>query len=169
METLEAIFTRRSIRKYIDKTVEEDKIDIIIDAAMSAPSAGNARPWHFVVIRERETLDKIPEFHHHAKMIKQAQLAIVVCGDPSLEKYKGRWTLDCSAATENLLLALHALGLAGVWVGLYPVEERMKGMAELLKVPENVIPFAVVPIGYSETKGEKADRFEKSKIHYDRW
>src|SRR5512142_911151 len=108
MDALEAILTRRSVRRYTPEPIAEELLHELLDAAMHAPSAGNEQPWHFVVVTDRETLAAIPRFHPYAVMLRQAPAAIVVCGDPTLEKYHGYWVQDCAAATENLLLAAHA-------------------------------------------------------------
>ena len=169
MDALEAILTRRSVRKYTEKEIDDTCIQQLIEAAVSAPSAGNQQPWHFIIIDDRRILDKIPEFHPHAKMLKQAQKAILVCGDINLEKYKGYWMLDCSAATQNILLAARALGLGACWLGVYPREERIIKLRELLGIPENVIPFSLISLGYPAEKQEKIRREYKSRIHYNKW
>lgn len=169
METLEAIHTRRSIRKYTSQPVSEKIINELLAAAMMAPSAGNQQPWHFVVIRVRQTLDAIAKFHPHGKMLKDAPVAILVCGDPSLEAYRGRWVLDCSAATQNILLAAHAKGLGAVWVGIYPEASRIDGMRGLLTLPEHIIPLSLIPLGYPAEHVPQPDRFNASRIHYDQW
>ena len=112
MDALDMLLSRRSIRKYGDKNVEEHKLQAMLRAAMAAPSAGNQQPWQFVVIRDRRTLDRVCEFHPYAQMCHEAALAILVCGDTGLERHEGFWVQDCSAATQNLLLAAHAQGLA---------------------------------------------------------
>jgi nitroreductase len=169
METIEAIYTRRSIRKYTSRPVSEEIIHELLTAAMYAPSAGNQQPWHFVVIRDRQTLDAIPEFHPYANMLKNAPVAILVCGDPALEKYRGRWMLDCSAATQNILLAAHAKGLGTVWVGIYPDASRMDGMRNLLALPKHIIPLSLIPLGYPAEQVPQPKRFNASRIHYDKW
>jgi nitroreductase len=110
MDALEAIFTRRSVRLYALKPASRDVINEILKAGMCAPSAGNERPWHFIVLTDRSLLDEIPKFHPYAGMMKQAHAAVLVCGDTTLEKHKGYWVLDCAAATQNMLLAAHARG-----------------------------------------------------------
>lgn len=169
MDAMEAILTRRSIRKYTKQDVPDSLIREILEAAMCAPSAGNQQPWHFVVIRDRKILDEIPKVHPHSYMIKEAPVAILVCGDLSLESRKGFWVQDCSAATENLLLAAHAKGLGAVWLGVYPREDRVNGIRRLLNIPEHVIPFSLIPIGYPAEKSFKIDRYDASRVHYDRW
>jgi len=169
MEAIEAIHTRRSIRKYTSQAVPDSLINDLLKAAMYAPSAGNAQPWHFVVIRERQILDAIAEFHPHGKMMKDATVAIVVCGDTTVEKYRGRWVLDCSAATQNILLAAHANGLGAVWVGLHPELARIENMRKLLRLPEHIVPLSLIPMGYPAEHPTTVDRFNPSRIHYDHW
>ena len=169
MDALEAIFTRRSIRKYKSGDVSDEQLHTLLDAAMCAPSAGNAQPWHFVVIKDRELLNKVPDVHHHSKMLKEASLGILVCADPTAEKYEGRWMLDCSAATENMLIAANAIGLGAVWLGFYPVESRMEGIKELLQIPGHIMPVSLVSIGYPLDKPQKIERFDEKKVHYDLW
>jgi nitroreductase len=170
MDAMQALCSRRSIRKYTAAHVSDQAIRELLDAAMSAPSAGNQQPWHFVVISERELLDRIPDFHPHALMCREAQIAILVCGDPSIEKHVGYWAQDCSAATENLLVAVHAKGLGGVWIGVYPREERVIGFRKLLAIPEQVIPFALIPIGHpAEQKPPRSDRFNEMRVHTNTW
>ena len=169
MDTLEAIMTRRSIRKYTTKPVGEDIVVKLLEAAMAAPSAANEQPWHFIVITDHKILGQVPTFHPHAHMLKEAALGILVAYDTGLEIVKGRGVLDCSAATQNILLAAHALGLGAVWVGIYPVEERMTGIRKLLNMPQHVVPVSLVSIGYPNEKHRKEDRFKQERVHYERW
>lgn len=170
MNAMEALFSRRSIRKFRSEPVSEESVQAILEAAMSAPSAGNQQPWHFVVINDQALLDRVPDFHPHSAMCREASLAILVCGDQSLEKHVGYWVQDCAAATENLLLSIHALGLGGVWLGVYPRDERVAGFRKLLYIPEHVIPFALIPIGHpAEQKPPRPDRYNQSRIHNNTW
>ncbi|ADG81954.1 nitroreductase [Thermincola ferriacetica] len=166
---MEAIFSRRSIRKYTGDAVPDDTVKDLLRAAMSAPSAGNERPWHFIVIKDRQILTQVPEFHPYAHMLKEAPLAILVCGDEQLEKFKGYWVQDCAAATENILIAVQAKGLGAVWLGIYPVEERMTGLRKLLNIPDNIIPFSLVSIGYPAEEKPPVERYDETRVHYDRW
>jgi nitroreductase len=161
--------TRRSIRAYAPGDVSDDLLGKLLRAAMAAPSAGNAQPWHFVAIRDRASLDAIANFHPYAKMCRQAPLAILVCADPAQEKYPGFWVQDCSAATMNLLLAAHALGLGAVWVGVYPEQDRMEGFRKLLGLPAGILPLSLVPVGHPGQKAGEADRFAPDRVHSDRW
>ena len=169
MDLFDAIHTRRSIREYEDRPVSADLARELVAAAMSAPSAGNARPWQFVLITDRDILGQIPGVHPYAAMAATASLAVLICGDLSLEQYPGNWVADCSAATQNLLLAAHGKGLGAVWTGVYPDEGRIKGFRELLGLPECVVPLALVPVGYPRHAPGKQDRYEEAKIHQDRW
>jgi nitroreductase len=169
MDAMDAILSRRSIRKYTKEPVPEKVLKEILDAAMSAPSAGNQQPWHFVVINNREILDEIPNFHPYSHSLKMASVAILVCGDLELEQHKDFWVQDCSAAIENILVAVHAKGLGAVWLGLYPRTERVAGMRELLGIPDQVVPLAIIPIGYPAEEKPPAMRFNASRIHYNKW
>ncbi|MFN2363312.1 MAG: nitroreductase family protein, partial [Halarsenatibacteraceae bacterium] len=117
MDFEKVLFDRRSKRSFIDKEVEDEKIKKLLDAAMAAPSAHNKQPWQFVVIKDNEIMDKIMGFHNYSKMLKEASVAIAVCGDKNA--YKDFWVQDCSAATQNLLLMAENLGLGAVWLGMY--------------------------------------------------
>lgn len=169
MDALTTIFSRRSIRLYTAKSVSREMVNEILRAAMSAPSAGNERPWHFIVLTDRTVLDAIPKFHPYSAMLKHAQAAILVCGDMMLEKHKGYWTLDCAAATENMLLAAHAKGLGAVWCGVYPTEDRVANLKSLLNLPEHIVPFSLVPLGFPAEEKQAPDRFDGSRVHENRW
>ncbi|MEW5821815.1 MAG: nitroreductase family protein [Cyanobacteriota bacterium] len=164
-----SLLARRSIRKYTEEKVPESKVLEIINAAMAAPSAGDQRPWHFVIINKREILDQIPGFHPYASMVKQASVAILICGDPTLEMHKNYWVQDCSAATQNILIAIQALGLGGVWLGVYPRETRVVEFRKLLEMPEEIIPFALIPIGYPDEYLPPAVRYDESRIKFNKW
>ena len=169
MEILEAIHKRRSIRSYSSQPVPEELITQIIRAGMAAPSAGNEQPWHFIVITDRKILDQIPDFHPYSKMLHQVNTAIAVCGDVNLEKFKGFWVQDCAAAIENMLLSALALGLGSVWLAIYPIEERTRELKKLLRLPENVIPLAVLPLGFPAEEKEAVDRFNPTRLHTNQW
>lgn len=169
METLEAIRTRRSIRKYSSKTIPDEIVNKLLEAAMYAPSARNTQAWHFFVINQKELLLKIPEIHPYAKMMYEAPLAILVCGDLSIESIPEYIALNCAAATENLLLAAHDLGLGSVWLGVYPRLERMEPIVKLLELPETIMPINLVVVGYPNEVVETPERFKKSRIHYNKW
>ncbi|MHC1790111.1 nitroreductase family protein [Solidesulfovibrio sp.] len=169
MELFEALHTRRSIRAFTGQPVSEADLDAILRAAMAAPSAVNAQPWHFVVITDRAILDAIPDIHPHAAMCRTAQAAVVSVAELALEKAPGNWMVDCSAAVENMLLAARGLGLGSVWCGLYPRAERMVPMAALLHLPEGCLPHALVPLGYPAQEFKRVDRFKPERIHKNGW
>jgi len=169
MDAIEAIHTRRSIRKFQDKPVSPDLVKEIIKAGTSAPSAGNEQPWHFVVVTDRALLDRIPEVHPYAAMSREAQVGILVCGDLSLEKYLGYWVQDCSAAIQNMLIAIHALGLGAVWTGVYPTEDRVPNFRKMFDLPDNIVPLAFVPIGYPAQELPPQDRYKEERVHHNRW
>lgn len=169
MELFEAIFTRRSIRKYKKGKVSPDVVKDLLRAAMAAPSAANRQPWHFVIIEDRSILDEIPKFHPHSEMLRDAALAILVCGDLQKELRRGYFPLDCSAAVQNLLLAAHGKGLGAVWLGIYPREDRIGEMRKLLKIPEGIVPFALVSIGLPAEPGYAVDRYDETRIHRNHW
>ena len=169
MEAMDAILSRRSIRKYTEQPVPDDAIDELLKAAMSAPSAGNQQPWQFVVIRERGILDEIPKYHPYSAMLKEASVAVLVCGDLKSERHKGYWVQDCSAATQNLLVAAQAKGLGAVWLGVHPREDRVAGIRKVLGLPEHVVPLSLVPVGHKGEEKPPANRYDASKVHHDGW
>ena len=170
MNTLETIFTRRSVRKFNNKEISQENIETLLKAAMSAPSARNEQPWQFLVINDRKILDKIPSVHEYAQMCLQAQAAIITCANLSAYKYDDTfWVQDMSAATQNILLAVRALDLGAVWVGVYPNEQRINAVSKLFELPAKVIPFSIIPIGYTDALQKEVDRFQNDKVHYNKW
>ena len=169
MDAMQAILGRRSIRKYRQGEVNDDMVRQLLEAAMSAPSAGNEQPWHFIVIRDREILNSIPSIHPYSRMLREAALGILICGDLKQEVYKGFWVQDCSAATENMLIAAHALGLGAVWLGFHPLEERVTAIRQMLSIPEHVIPLCIVSVGWPAEEKPPAGRFREERVHYDGW
>jgi nitroreductase len=169
MDTLQAIRTRRSIRVYQNKSIPQESVEQLMTAAMYAPSAGNAQPWEFMVITDRTILKQIPTVHPHAPMAEQAPLAILVCGDPSKEKCPGNWPLDCAAAVQNLLLAAHALGLGGVWTGVYPNQGTMAGLGRLLGLPSGIMAHTLIVLGYPAEQPTTENRYNPSRVHVNAW
>ena len=166
-ELIKVIFARRSIRKYTAKPVGEKDIKAILEAAMAAPSASNRKPWHFVVVTDRHTLDELARVHPYGKMLFEAPLCIVVCGDETISpRY---WVQDCSAAAENLLLAAVALGLGAVWLGVHPRESRVGPIRRVLKLPENVVPLNLISIGYPAEEKEPRTQYDESRVHHKHW
>jgi len=169
MDFLELIRTRRSIRKYTETAIPGEVVQELLRAAMYAPSATNEQPWQFIVINDRKILDEIPSKHPYAAMAAQAPLAIVVCGDLRHDKANGYWVQDCSAATQNLLLAAHSLGLGAVWCGIYPRERRVATIQKFLALPEHIIPLALVVIGHPAEQPIPEERFRPERVHYNGW
>ncbi len=168
MNFLDVILSRRSIRKHKKDKIPETHIKSILEAAMNAPSRKNERPWHFVIINNRKILDKIPLFHLNSRMLYEAPMAILVAGDLTVTR-DIFIAIDCSASTENILLAAHSLGLGACWLGIYPDEDRMKGIKELLNLPESVLPISLISIGYPDEGKPQINRFEQNRIHYNGW
>lgn len=169
---LQNIATRTSIRAYQDKKVEKEKVDKMLRAGMAAPTAMNKQPWHFVVVDSRQVLDALSAANPHATMLKEAPLAIVVCGD--MDKTidgggKDFWIQDCSAVTENILLAAHAMGLGAVWTGVYPAEDRCQAISKVLGLPETIIPLSCIVIGYPGENPQPKDKFKEDNISYNRY
>lgn len=169
MDALEAIRTRRSVRVFENKPVSRDLLRQLVAAGMQAPSAGNQQPWQFVIIDDKGLLLRVPEFHPYAQMAETAPAAILVCGDLNLEQRKGYWVQDCSAATQNILLAAHAAGLGAVWTGVYPREERVAGARRLFGLPETVIPLSLIFVGYPAEHPQPENRFREDRLHWNRW
>ncbi|MEI8204753.1 MAG: nitroreductase family protein [Bacteroidota bacterium] len=169
MNTLEAILSRRSIRKYTSEKVSDEQIKNLLKAAMFAPSARNEQPWHFIVINQKPLLEALSRVHPYGKMLKEAPLAILVCADEMLEPATGYWVLDCAAATQNILLAAHSMGLGTVWLGIYPREDRIKGIRELTKLPEHIHPVSLIAIGHPSEIPMQPQRFKIDRIRYNFW
>ena len=165
--TLSVIHNRKSVRNFIvEKQISKEDIDIIIKAGMAAPSGRDARPWEIIVVDDRKVLDAMAEKLPYAKMLSQAPLAMVVCGDTTKSSY---WYVDCSAVTENILLAVEALELGAVWTAAYPYNDRMNVVVENLNLPENILPLAVIPMGYPQGEQKTKNKYEPTKIHYNKW
>ncbi len=169
MDAIDCIMTRRSIRKYDKKEVSKDIINKILAAAMMAPSAHDQRPWRFLVITDKKLLEKAANVYKYHGMVKDAAFAILACGDPSVEKQEGFWIQDCSAATQNLLLASHSLGLGSVWTGVFPRTDRVDAFRKLFSIPQPIIPFALIPFGYPAETRQKEDRYDETKVHWNTW
>lgn len=167
---MKEIFERRSVRSYTSEDVSAQDEDLLLRAAMQAPSAGNEQPWHFVVIRDREVMLEIEGSQQYATMLKTAPMAVVVCGDRACAKYPHEfWVQDCSAALENLLLEAVHLGLGAVWMGVYPVPERVENLKRILGLPESVYPLGIVAVGHPDKAPQPADRFDASRVHKNKW
>ena len=171
MDAMQAILTRRSIRQYTQQPVPEAVVDELLTAACSAPSAGNEQPWHFVVIRDRNTREIITHVQPYSGMLREAPVAILVCGDPELEmnQPRGFWIQDCSAAIQNILIAANAKGLGAVWIGVHPQTEWVAGIRTILGIPEHVIPLGIISLGHPAETKEPENRLSRGRVHHDRW
>ncbi len=168
-KALEVIHNRKSVRHFTDQPVSKDQLETLVRAGMAAPTAVNRQPWAFYVITARETLDALGEQLPYAKMLFQAQAAIVVCGDMEKAgnlKDKGYWVQDCSAATENILLAAESIGLGAVWTASYPYNDRTKAVIRELDLPENHIPLNVIPIGYPTGEDKPKDKWKPGNVFW---
>jgi len=179
---ISVIMSRKSVRSFTGEKLSEAQIETLLRAAMAAPTDGNIQPWEFVVVKDTSTVNSLFAVGHHAQMYKDAGTIIVVCGHTTaLRKPKGQpdaeeqlvqnqsWYLDCSAATENLLLAAEAMGLGAVWISSFPNERKMAELKEGLNLPQDVLPLSIVPVGYPSGENEVKDKWKPEKIHYDRW
>jgi len=170
METLKAILTRRSIRKYINKNdIPGEYYEIMLNAAMHAPSARNRQPWHFILVTDRGLLRKLAAVNPSWRMLEEAASAIVVCGDTDLEVSESFIIQDCSAATQNILLAAHELGLGSVWLGVHPREDRLKPLSEILHIPGHILPVSMISLGKPDETREQPERYNIERIHQDTW
>lgn len=169
---IENIMTRTSIRAFTDQPVDDATVENILRAGMAAPTAVNKQPWAFVVVNDREQMERLREVHPYAQMLKTAQFAIVVCGDmnKALQGFAQEyWIQDASAATENILLAAHGLGLGAVWCGVYPNPDVYPKVKEVLGLPSHIIPLNIIPIGYPGESPQPKDKWKPENIHYNKW
>ena len=177
---LDVIFSRKSVRSYTDQPVTDEQVETRPRPAMSAPTGMNVQPWRFVVVRDQAVKDALAG--PRGGMIAQAPVVFVICGETTLmrkpfgqpdaepvEVANGNWTQDCSAATENLLLAAEALGLGAVWTAAHPYADRVNPIREVLGLPANVTPLCVVPCGYPAGDDQPKDKWKPENIHYDKW
>ncbi|MBN1837383.1 MAG: nitroreductase family protein [Spirochaetales bacterium] len=169
MEAVEAIMTLRSVRLFTAEAVSQEVVERLLRAAMQAPSARNAQPWHFLVISSRGVLDAVPSFHPYSTTLLNAPLAILVCGDQDVEKEVEYINQDCAAATQNVLVAAHALGLGAVWLAVYPHPGRVQKMRKLLHIPDRILPVSLIALGHPAEDRLEADRYKPERVYYDAW
>lgn len=167
---MKEIFTRRSVRSYTEQPIADNTLMNLLKAAMAAPSAGNQQPWEFIIVRSQLLLREITKIHAYSTMLLQAPAAIIVCSDMNRNKYPADyWVQDCSAATQNILLAATAEGLGSCWLGVYPDSGRVVGIRRIFGIPDEVIPFSVIALGYPTAVPQTVDRFEEQRIHLEKW
>ncbi|MCK9431812.1 MAG: nitroreductase family protein [Candidatus Omnitrophica bacterium] len=170
--TLRTIFERKSVRAYQPGEVTPEQLMLLVRAGMAAPTAVDRRPWDFIVITDKEVLKKIAAAMPYAKMALEAPAAIVVTGDLNRQfggKDASFWMLDCSAASENILLAAESMGLGAVWTGVFPDPERIRALRKILGIPENVVPLNFIPVGLPSGKDKPKDKFNPQQIHENHW
>lgn len=168
---LDFIFTRRSVRKYLAKEIPAEMLHDLLEAGMAAPSARATDPWHFLVITERETLDRMTVVLPNGKMLLAAPAALVVCGDMqrALEGFESYMLQDVSAAVENILLAAGALGLGSCWLGIHPRRARMDGIRALFQLPGHIVPVAGIALGWPDAAPEARTRYREECVHREVW
>jgi nitroreductase len=165
-ERLDMIFARRSIRAYTDEPVSEADVEALLQAGMAAPSGSNRKPWHFVVVTDELTLGRLADAHPYGKMIRHAGLAIAVCGEPQISEW---WVQDCTAATENILIAVVALGLGGVWVGCHGRPEREDAVRGVLDIPAHIGVLSLLSIGHPAEEKEARTQYDPDRVHRGGW
>ena len=166
------IFIRRSIRKYKEKEIEKQKIENIIRAAMQAPTSGNEQPWEFIIVKNKDTLRNISKASKYVTMIREAGVVIVVlCNNNYLKVNGDYWQQDLGAVTQNILIQTVIEGLGGVWLGVAPDKEMIKYLTDMFNLPDNIVPYALVSIGYPDDTIENkfVDRYKKERIHLEKW
>jgi nitroreductase len=170
-DTFSVIHSRKSVRSFTGAPVGKADLDKIIRAGMAAPTAVNMQPWSFVVVTDRKKLDELAEGLPYAKMLFKAGAAIIVCTEPDKAhgKSKDMAVIDASLAGENILLAIEALGLGGVWTAAYPYEDRMKHASAVLGIPQEVIPLNVIAVGVPAGQDKPKNKYNKEKIHWEQW
>lgn len=175
MDTLQAILSRASVRKYSGKPVSDEILDQILKAGTAGPSAVNARPWSFLVVRDREKLLQMAEANGRAAgPLKEAAVGILVCGDldRAFDRAPEYWIIDCAIAAQNMLLAAHDLGLGGVWLGTWPQTDKVERQQTLLGLPKTIVPHSILALGYPAEELSTTPRdntWEPDRVHYETW
>ena len=166
-QTLQTILNRKSVRTYTSQEITPDKIDQLLKAGMAAPSSRDRRPWHFIVISEKSVLEGLGDQLKNAAVLKSANKAIIVCGDDQLSD--NCWFLDCAAVTQNILLAAESMGIGAVWTAVYPYEDRAEVVNKAFDLPEHVHALAIIPLGYPQGEHITKDKYDDSRVHYNKW
>lgn len=168
IDVLTAIKTRRSIRVFSSKKVEKSKIETILEAGFCAPSAKNKRPWNFIVSKNKDFIDNIADKNNY-KPLLTANCCIIVCGDSNIEGTKDFLLEDCGAAIENMLLAAHGLDIGATWCGLVKTNDKYKYICDFFRLPDKVIPMAIIALGYPDEKKDCSPRYDERKVHWEKW
>jgi len=169
-DPLEYLYTRRSIRRYTNEKVSPEMIKEILLAGMAAPSTGNQRPWEYLVVDDREKMIEITKVHNLSESLKEASFGILVAANLNKLKYPADWWIqDCAATSQNMLIAINMLKLGGVWLGVYPYEDRVAGVRKIFGLSEDIVPFSMISVGYpAETRRSKKDYHEEI-VHWNKW
>ncbi|HUZ18365.1 MAG TPA: nitroreductase family protein [Spirochaetia bacterium] len=165
-ERLRILFERRSIRVYSDQEISREEERSLLEAGMAAPSGSDRQPWRFITVRDRAHLEALSAAHPYGKMLAGAGLGIIVCGDPAISEW---WVQDCSACTENILVAAAALGLGAVWIGCHGRPEREQAVRDCLGVPEAIGILCVISVGHPGEKKQPRTQYDGQKLHSERW
>lgn len=168
METITALMSRRSIRTWTDEPVTPEERKLILEAAMNAPSAADARPWHFVTMDDPAIIKQFTAMGG-TEMLEESTLMVLVCGDASKEIYPGFWPQDCSCAAQNMQLAAHDIGIGCVWIAIYPLEERVEVCRKILNVPPAITPFALLALGVPNEVLAPEYRYDEERLHHNGW
>jgi nitroreductase len=172
-QTINSIMERRSVRQYRDTPVDKETIEVLLRAGVAAPSASNRQPWEIIVVTGQEMRERLAQAHPYAKMLLQAPVCIVVCGsrerfysDPAVHDF---WVQDCSAVTENILVAARSLGLGTCWCGVYPRRERVEAVTKVLGLPEGIVPLNLIAVGYPDGEPPVKDKWHPDRVHWEGW
>jgi nitroreductase len=166
---MDIALSRMNVRSFADRPVCRDVVRQLLQTAMAAHSAGDERPWHFLVVDDFTIRQQLADIHPYAHMVSQAPVAILVCGDMTLQKLSGFWVQDCAAAAQNILIAAQSLGLGAVWLGIHPIEGRVQSFRKYFELPPHVIPFALMPVGYPAEQNGLKCRYDESRVHFGHW
>ena len=163
------IFNRASVRVFKDAPVEKEKIEMLLKAAMQAPSAGNQRPWEFIVVEDKKTLEQLSETDPYAKFVAKVPAAIVALGNTDEMRFPEHWEQDLGAACENILLEAVSQELGAVWLGVAPLKERMDHITKVFDLPDNIRPYAIIPFGYAKRPYEVEERYDAGRGHFEKY
>ena len=166
-QTMQTILNRKSVREYLDREISPEIMNDLLKAGMAAPSSRDRRPWQFIVLSDKEVMNDLSGKLKNASILKNANKAIIVCGDTLVSD--NCWELDCSAATQNILLAAESMGIGAVWTAVYPYADREAVVNEIFQLPENIRALAIVPLGYPSGMQTPKDKFDPTRIHYNKW
>lgn len=171
MDLEQGLLTRRSVRKFIkNRSIPSKDVKEILEMAMYAPSGRDCQSWEFITIDDKSIFKEIMAIHPYSAHLVEASLAILVCGNTKEQMGNDYWVVDCTAATENLLLACHSRGLGSCWCGIYPDENRMRDFVRLFELPAHIRPLSLIVVGYPSTEVQQPkNRFKADKIHHNKW